>query len=263
MYENSGNNAEVLQQLIARTVATHPAGRNLMLIGGFRYRFLDGSVRTSTDIDYHWDGDLDQKQQELIDLFNRVLLPDVRRRLGYSGSAMPNTGPDADSPSVRTVNLAFWKEGVAYSRIEIPVEVTRIMCLDPVTIRTAGGIVYATASDTDMVESKVIAVLNRTVLRHRDMVDIFLFKSSLVPESKHRLRKKIQALNLPERAGQKRILDLQTHCDYHARASQEIIDTQLDPTAAEQISDAGGGEMILNTVLDIFQRYDLYSRGAA
>ena len=32
---------EAIQRIIARHVATHPVGRNLALIGGFRYRFLD------------------------------------------------------------------------------------------------------------------------------------------------------------------------------------------------------------------------------
>ena len=54
-----------IQKSIARLVAITPAGHNLLLIGGFRYRFLDGSVRTSKDIDYHWSGSLEKKQQEL------------------------------------------------------------------------------------------------------------------------------------------------------------------------------------------------------
>jgi len=34
------------------------------------------------DVDYHWEGDLAAKQRDLIDFFNRRLLPDVRRQLG-------------------------------------------------------------------------------------------------------------------------------------------------------------------------------------
>ena len=60
-------NVEAIQRMVARTVATHPSGRNLLLIGGFRYRLLDRSVRMSNDIDYHWEGDLDQKQLDLIE----------------------------------------------------------------------------------------------------------------------------------------------------------------------------------------------------
>ena len=68
---------ELLQRLIARTVAVNPPGRNLILIGGFRYRFLDGSARVSRDIEYHWDGNLADKQSELVKLFKRALLPEA------------------------------------------------------------------------------------------------------------------------------------------------------------------------------------------
>ncbi len=44
---------EQIQRIIAGMVASNPSGRNLLLIGGFRYRFLDHSVRVSDDIDYH------------------------------------------------------------------------------------------------------------------------------------------------------------------------------------------------------------------
>jgi hypothetical protein len=41
-----------LQRVIARLIATSPAGVSLLLIGGFRYRLLDNSHRFSVDIDY-------------------------------------------------------------------------------------------------------------------------------------------------------------------------------------------------------------------
>ena len=63
-----------LQRVVARLVAISPAGVNLLLIGGFRYRLLDNSQRFSVDIDYHWGGDLDAKQQELLALCRRVIL---------------------------------------------------------------------------------------------------------------------------------------------------------------------------------------------
>ena len=244
---------EKIQKMIARIVATHPAGRNLMLIGGFRYRFLDSSVRTSNDIDYHWNGNLKQKQEELIELFNRILLPEVRRLLQYEGSVAANYGADADSLAVSTVNLAFWRDGVAYSRIEIPVEITTIVCADSVTIRTVAGTVYATVSDADMIESKIIAILNRTVLQHRDIVDVFLFQDSLLSDSKQRLQTKMNSLMISEKRVAKRISDLRQHQEYHARAVQAIIDMQLDSAVANQLNDAGGGEMILLAVLPIIE----------
>jgi hypothetical protein len=57
-----------LQRVIGRLVAISPAGVNLLLIGGFRYRLLDNSQRFSMDIDYHWGGDLEAKQGELLAL---------------------------------------------------------------------------------------------------------------------------------------------------------------------------------------------------
>ena len=79
--ENTATLATI-QQAIARLVATSPAGHNLLLAGGFRYRFLDRSVRMSGDIDYHWSGDLEEKQRELVALFRKRLIPSVRRRFG-------------------------------------------------------------------------------------------------------------------------------------------------------------------------------------
>jgi predicted nucleotidyltransferase component of viral defense system len=240
---------EAIQRMVARCVAIHPAGRNLLLIGGFRYRFLDESVRTSDDIDYHWSGDLGEKQKELVSLLTRVLLPEVRRRFGYAGAVGPRTGPDADSPAVRIVDLAFWREAVSHSRLEIPIELTRIVCADPITVRTVGGTIYPTVSEADMIESKVIALFNRRELRHRDMVDIFLFQDRLARDFHVRLKAKLRTLHILPSAVEQRITDLRQHGAYHARAIQEVIDTQLDPSAAAQMNEAGGGRAILEAVL--------------
>lgn len=61
--------ADSLQRLVANSIARSPAGVNLLLIGGFRYRLLDNSHRFSVDIDYHWGGDLEAKQRELLSLW--------------------------------------------------------------------------------------------------------------------------------------------------------------------------------------------------
>ncbi|NCC52893.1 MAG: hypothetical protein EOM20_17005 [Spartobacteria bacterium] len=243
--------AEAIQTLIARIVATHPAGRNLMLIGGFRYRLLNKSVRTSEDIDYHWAGELEEKQHELIDLFSRVLIPEVRLTFNYVGRVQARQGVDTESNVLRTVDVAFWQTDVPYSRIEIPVEITQIVCADSVTIRTIDGTIFATASDADMIESKIIAVVNRVVLRHRDLVDIFLFQDSILPDAPNRLQNKLHALNISANHVRKRMGDLQDHHEYHAKAIQETINTQLDTHAANQINDAGGGLMVLKVVLDL------------
>lgn len=246
---------EAIQKVVARHIATHPVGRNLALIGGFRYRFLDDSARTSDDIDYHWSGDLDEKQSELIDSFRRVLIPEISRLLGYSGRADARTGPDTESQVVRVVDLSFWKDDVPYSRIEIPVEVTRIICADPVEVRTAGGTIYATVSEGDMIESKVIAIFGRIPLRHRDIVDIFLYHDRFHPNSAERLKSKLRASRMSADDIGKKMRDFQNFPDYHARAIQEVIDTQLDHEEAAQLNDSGGGRMVLNTVISILNRY--------
>lgn len=237
-----------MQRVVARLVAISPAGVNLLLIGGFRYRLLDNSQRFSVDIDYHWGGDLDAKQQELLALCRRVILGQVRRELGYEGSVSVRAGPDADSPNARLVDLRFWK---GTTHIEIPLEVTQILCLDPPIIRTAGGTVHPTPSDADLIESKVIAVLNRIFLQHRDLVDIFLYGDKLRTDSPARLKQKLERMELrPEMVAQ-RLKDLQENREYHATAIQKVIDQQMDPTVAQQVSSGGGGRAVLDSALDL------------
>jgi hypothetical protein len=140
---------EKIQRLIVKVLATSPQGNNLCLVSGFRFRLLDNSPRASVDVDYHWAGDLSKKQGELVLLFKRKLLPEVKHQLGYDGTVGPKTGPDADSPLVKIVDLAFYRQDVPRSRIEIPVDITRIECFDKPVARSTNGIVYLTVSDKD------------------------------------------------------------------------------------------------------------------
>ena len=237
-----------LQRVIARLVAISPAGVNLLLIGGFRYRLLDNSQRFSVDIDYHWGGDLEAKQRELLALCRRVILGQVRRELGYEGSVSVRTGPDADSPNARFVDLRFWK---GRSHIEIPLEITQILCLDPPTIRTASGTVHPTPSDADLIESKVIAVLNRIFLQHRDLVDLFLYGDKLRPDSPARLKQKLAKMELRPELVAQRLKDLQENHEYHATAIQKVIDQQMDSTVAQQMNSGGGGGAVLGLALNL------------
>ncbi len=122
---------ERIQRLVVRLLATHPAGHGLCLVGGFRYRLLNESARASSDLDYHWEGDLHNKQMEIVDLFRSKLLPEVKRQFGYDGDVRPAMGPDAESPVVRTVDLAFYRAQQPGSRVEIPVDIIRVARLDP------------------------------------------------------------------------------------------------------------------------------------
>lgn len=237
-----------LQRVIARLIATSPAGVNLLLIGGFRYRLLDNSQRFSVDIDYHWEGDLEAKQKELLALCRKSILGQVRREFGYQGSVAPRTGPDADSPNAKFVDLRFWR-GSAH--IEIPLEVTRILCLDPSVIRTAGGTVHLTPSDADLIESKVIAVLNRIFLQHRDLVDIFLYGDKLQPDAPVRLKQKLARMELRPDTIARRLKDLQEHRAFHANSIQTVIDQQMETLVAQQMNSGGGGSAVLDSALQL------------
>jgi hypothetical protein len=243
--------ADRLQRLVANSIARSPAGVNLLLIGGFRYRLLDNSQRFSVDIDYHWGGDLEAKQRELLSLCRRVILGQVRRELGYEGSASVRTGPDADSPNAKSIDLRFWKADV---HVEIPLELTQIVCLDPPTIRTAGGTVHATPSDADLIESKIIALLNRLFLQHRDLVDVFLYADKLQADSPARVKQKLVQIQLPAQTVMRRLKDLQDNRQYHATAVQKVIDEQMETTVAKQMNAGGGGRTVFDSVLSVLMR---------
>lgn len=202
-------------------------------------------------MDYHWDGDLEEKQRELVVLFTRRLLPDIKRRLGHDGDAQSAAGPDAPSPAVRIVELAFWRPGVANSRIELPVEITHIICLDPPAVRTADGVVYPTASDADLIESKVIALLNRRFIEHRDFCDIFLFANHLTAHAAQRLQTKLAQLGMSPDAIEQRLRNFREARDYHIRSIDAVIGEQLDPVPAASIVAAGGGSLVLDAVLEV------------
>jgi hypothetical protein len=149
------------------------------------------------------------------------------------------------------VDLRFWQGN---THIEIPLEVTQIVCLDPPTIRTAGGTVHPTPSDADLIESKVIAVLNRIFLQHRDLVDIFLYGDKLRPDSPARLKQKVAKLELRPEAVARRLKDLQENRDYHAAAIQKVINEQMDATVVQQMNAGGGGRAVLDAALNLIMR---------
>jgi len=245
---------EAIQRMVVRLLATTGSGVGLALIGGFRYRFLDAGPRVSRDIDYHWSGDLAAKRGELIATFKRRLLREVSRRLGYTGSVAPRSGPDGPSPLVSAVLLAFWRDGEASSRIELPVEITRICCADDLVVKTMDGVTYPTASDRDMIESKVIAVFSRIFLQHRDLLDIFLFANHLAVSSPERIDGKLTELGIDRGRIANRLSDLAVGRSYHSRCIGELIDTQVEAPAAANMVLGGGGEMVFDRVIEILRR---------
>lgn len=247
MVEESLEISEQIQRMVASLVATQPAGVGVRLVGGFRYRLLDRGVRRSVDIDYHWEGDLAAKRNDMLALFERRLLPDVRRRLGMEGSVACARDTSHESPAVATIDLAFWRLGSSLGRIEIPVDILRIECVDPPAARTADGIVYRTASDADMLESKVIAIVARTYLEHRDLLDLHLFANHAAPDAARRIQDKLARLMVDESVLQRRLDDLDRSATHHAKTLDALIEAQLDAAAAATLADAGGGRAVLES----------------
>ncbi|MBI4603362.1 MAG: hypothetical protein HY721_15530, partial [Planctomycetes bacterium] len=217
--------------------------------------------RTSLDIDYHWDGDLETKRDEILGLLRKKLLPEVKRRMGYDGTAEPLVGPDADSPLVKAITFAAFRRDLPGSRIELPVDITRIVCLDPPVARTAGGTVYLTASDADMAESKVIALLQRVFVQDRDLLDLFLFQGALPPDVGPRLKEKLSTLSVAQRDVDERLASLRQNAGVHARGVDGIIRQQVDEPAAANLRKAGGGKAICETVLGILEDVVARARG--
>jgi len=247
----SANIAERIQALAAEVLATHPVGHRLCLIGGYRYRLLDSSCRASVDIGYLWEGDLDAKQAEVVEVLRRRLLPEVKRQFDYDGDVQSAEGPAAESPAVRVVQLAFCRLTERGSRIEIPVEITRIARLDPPVVRTIAGTVFLTVSDADMIESKIVALVSRRFAQARDAVDIFLFQDCLLPGAAGRLAQKFRELSISPADLSERIARLQAAASLHVREIERILDEQVEPTAAANLQVAGGGAMIWDRVMQL------------
>lgn len=263
MKERSVAIVENIQTLIVRLIATHPAGLHLCLIGGFRYRLLSRSCRTSVDIDYHWDGDLEKKQEEILELLAKRLLPEVRKRDGLDGHVHKATGPDADSPFVKTVEVALYRTGEDPVRIEVPVEITSIPCADPPVVRTVAGTVYLTASDMDMAEGKVLALFCRTLVQERDIVDLFLFQDQFAGSAEQRLVVKFAKLGILPEAVSERFQALVRNRASHVRAIDAIIVDQIDPAEAANLAAAGGGAMIFDAVIALLKDRLQLDRGVS
>ncbi len=240
---------ERIQLLAVRILATHPAGRGLCLVGGFRYRLLNQSSRASNDIDFHWGGDLREKQMEIVELFQRKLLPEVKRQLDYDGDVRPAGNPATESPVVRTVDLAFYRAAEPRSRIEIPVDLLGVECLDPPMVCTVEGTVVLTVSDADMIESKILACLVRPLLQVRDVLDIFLFQGALRPDSPGRLSQKLSKLALSSAEAIESLHKLSNHRTDHVRGIERLLDEQVTPAVTANLRAAGGAAMIWDSVM--------------
>ena len=244
---------ERIQTLAATILATHPVGHQLCLIGGFRYRLLNASARASTDIDYHWEGDLQRKQLEIVEVLRSRLLPEVKRQVGYDGDVRSRAGPEAESPAVRTVEMAFYRVAEPGSRIEIPIEITSVARLDSPMVRTIAGTVFLTVSDADMIESKILVFLNRPFCRVRDVLDVFLFQDALRPDAPARLSHKLRALALPLAEAVERLDRLETNRVVHVREIERLLDEQVAPAVTANLRAAGGAAMIWDSIIRLLR----------
>ncbi len=245
--------AEKIQRLVAGLVATSPAGRGLHLIGGFRYRLLDASPRRSDDIDYSWDNDLLSKRDELLELFQRKLLPELKRTFGYEGSVAKDDGPGDDSTVVKVLELAFYNMTIPGSRIVLPVEITKIARTDSPKAIPADSKIILTVSDQDMVESKVIALLNRTFVKARDFVDLFLFQKNLGKDSARRLQAKLAELQVTPESVRSRMDSLRDNAVVHTNNIAEVVSDQMDEAARETLEAGGGAKSIYESVIGVLE----------
>lgn len=246
---DTASTVERIQLMAATILATHPAGHRLCLVGGFRYRLLNASARASTDIDYHWEGDLKRKQMEIVDVLRSKLLPEVKRQLGYDGDVRPAQSPEAESPAVRIVETAFYRMAEPGSRIEIPVEITSVARLDELIVRTVAGTVFLTVSDADMIESKVLACLDRSFFQVRDVLDIFLFQDALRPDAPVRLSQKLTKLERPRAEAFETLDRLAKNRTVHVRAIERLLDEQVNPAVTANLRAAGGAAMVWDSVM--------------
>ncbi|MBD3243907.1 MAG: hypothetical protein GF331_25165 [Chitinivibrionales bacterium] len=244
---------EQIQAMAAALVAGNKAGVGLRLIGGFRYRLLNKSPRSSDDVDYCCTEPLEAKREALIGLFRRKLIPAVKRTLGYDGDVRARRVPGDGSETTKTIELAFYRFDMPSSRIEIPVDLTQVACFDDAEGRTVDARLYLTASEQDMVENKVVALFNRTFTQARDFVDIFLFESHLGSDSAARVARKLEALSYAPADINRKLDKLKQNRSVHVRSIDKVFETQFSPDDAESFVRAGGGKMVFNRVLEVIE----------
>jgi hypothetical protein len=90
-----------------------------------------------------------------------------------------------------------------------------------------------------------LAVIGRTFIQHRDLLDLHLFASHAAADARHRMQGKLARLGVDPAAIVRRLEDLKQSGDRHARAIEAIIRNQLDAAAAAVLMECGGGRTVL------------------
>ena len=110
----------------------------------------------------------------------------------------------------------------------------------PTIVRTVEGVVYLSASDADMIESKILALFARRYLEERDIVDVFLFQDRLAADAGGRVSRKLGQLHLTRACVSETLRQIAADRDYHVRNLEGIVKDQIDPPAAANLRAAGG-----------------------
>jgi hypothetical protein len=142
-----------------------------------------------------------------------------------------------------------------FSRIEIPIDLVSIACLDRPEARTKSGTVYLTASDADMAESKILSLLLRLHIAQRDLLDLYLFKSALPPDSASRVRRKMNDLRIAPGEIDRLLESMGKNRSAHLKALRMILDTLVGEGGRKAIETAGGENSVFDAVLSVLREY--------
>ena len=240
---------ETITRLVLVEIARSAAGHQLCLIGGMRYRLINGSPRVSNDLDFSCGDEPHIRQAEIVTLCREVILPLVRTRYGLSGSADAAAGPDANSPVCSTVDLAFWTDAPPYFRIDLPIDITTFPCLDTPEPHVIDGSICLAASDRDMIENKLLALFSRSVTAARDFVDLFLFGSGLHPVDPGRLLRKMATIGLSCGDAHAKLSGFLHARVEHCQKIERVCREQLEESTYRSLSKAGGVGTLFDSVL--------------
>ncbi len=120
-------------------------------------------------------------------------------------------------------------------------------------VKTIAGTVFLTVSDGDMIESKILACLNRPFFQARDILDVFLFQDTLPPDAPERLAKKLKQLALPVAAAIDKLDAMEKSRTVHVRAIDRLLAEQVNPAVTANLLAAGGAAMVWDSVMQLLR----------
>jgi hypothetical protein len=105
-----------------------------------------------------------------------------------------------------------------------------------------------------MIESKILACLDRPFFQIRDVLDIFLFQDALKPDSPVRLSQKLSELALTPAKAIERLDRLAKNRTVHVRGIERLLDEQVNPPVTANLRAAGGAAMIWDSVMRLLYK---------